>query len=212
MSNHDENDLSFSSPTSIPADLAPPRNEDTLLDLYDPVSANFVYEGFRRLGCSIYSVTSLQSVLDKAFPDVTDYDNGRPFFIFQRNHKAPKEKNYGIGSYRKNPNFHLGKGKPSHFTYGQVLRAMNTELPQEEQDAFCKRIHAQRAHLERPFAVFDEEEMDGVQPFADVLRDICRSAPSRRKSKIRRILELQHCMDNLDPDTEPGRIRMRLMH
>ena len=93
MSNHDENDLSFSSPTSIPADLAPPRNEDTLSDLYDPVSADFVYEGFRRLGNSIYSVTLFQSVLDKAFPDVTDYNNGRPFFTFQLNHKAPREKN-----------------------------------------------------------------------------------------------------------------------
>ena len=54
--------------------------------------------------------------------------------------------------------------------------------------------------------------MNGVQSFANVLRDIRRSASSRRKSKVRRILELQHRLENLNPDTEPGRIRMRSIH
>ena len=60
-------------PSVTPPDLAQELEEDPLSNLYDVVLANFVFDGFCRLGSSIYSESSLQHILNNLHVDVIDY-------------------------------------------------------------------------------------------------------------------------------------------
>lgn len=206
-----------------PVGTDPDPHDDDLRDMFDYISGEYVYSGFRRpnesefrrLNGRLYKVDSLRKLQSEHYrnPRVDGAVNKKPYFNYYTDDDSEPVRSFDFSFYRRNPVWGLQEDEPSHIHIDAINTAVDTVLSTDETLKLRRRILRQRVEFEQSGLIeIDKTKLAPHETDAIILAKVDELSEERRKDPCLIVQMLQRYIDEHDRVTTDDTNKIRRYH